>query len=135
MKLTDICNCETEVHDDKHLESMLLGSPELHGYGAVMLCTVAGEPELWLHFNKNAVYLHYFPGSDGSHPGWQPESEPRPEHESLPPVVEFLQIGGSLADRIEVPRETTVSKKRAIAAAKEFLACQQLPPSIRWFEL
>lgn len=135
MKLTDIHNQEIEIRDSTHLESLLAETPEIDGYGAFMIYTVVGEPELWLHFNKDTAYPHYFPTSDGSHPGWQPESEDRPEHENLPETIQFLQVGASMADGIEMPRETTVSRSRAIAAAKEFLAHQQLPPSISWFEL
>lgn len=135
MKLTDIHNRETEIRDAAHLESLLTETPEIDGYGAFMIYTVVGEPELWLHCNKDVVYPHYFPTSDGSHPGWQPESEERPEHANLPKTIDFLQVGASMADRIEIAREFIVSKRKAITAAKEFLADQQLPPSILWFEL
>jgi|APTNR8051073442_1049403.scaffolds.fasta_scaffold06895_2 hypothetical protein len=135
MKLTDIHNRETEIRDAAHLESLFAETPEIDGYGAFMIYTAVGEPELWLHFNDDIAYPHYFPTSDGSHPGWQPESEERPEHVNLPETIIFLQVGAIMADRIEMPRETTVSKRKAIAAAKEFLMDQQLPPSISWFEL
>ena len=135
MKITDIHNRETDLRDAAHLERLLTETPELDGCGAFMIYAVVGEPELWLHFRGDIAYPHYFSTSDGSHPGWQPESEERPEHASIPETVIFLQVGASMADRIEMPRETTVSKWKAIAAAKEFLMDQQLPPSISWFEL
>lgn len=135
MKLTDIHNDETEIRDAAHLESLLTETPRLDGYGAFIIHTVVGEPELWLHCNNDIVYPHYFPTTDGSHPGWQAESENRPEHANLPATIAFLQVGATTADRIEMPRETTVTKDTAVIAAKEFLADQRLPPSIPWFEL
>ena len=135
MNLTDIHNRETELRDGAHLERLLNETSEIEGYGAFIIHTVDGEPEFWLHCNKDIVYPHYFPTTDGSHPGWQPESADRPEHANLPDTIVFLQIGATMADRIEMPRETTVMKSTAIVAAKEFLRDQQLPPSISWFEL
>lgn len=135
MKLTDIHNREIEIRDAAHLESLLAETPEIGGCGAFMIYTAVGEPELWLHCHDDLAYPHYFPTSDGSHPGWQPESEERPEHANFPETIIFLQVGAIMADRIEMTRETTVSKRKAIAAAKEFLMDQQLPPSITWFEL
>jgi hypothetical protein len=136
MKITDIHGQETEIRDAEHLERLLAETPDIDGYSAFMIYTIVGEPEFWLHCNGNIAYPHYFPTSDGSHPGWQPKSEDRPEHKDLPETITFLQVGASIAHGIEMPRETTLSKPKAIIAAMEFFAGGgQLPPSISWFEL
>lgn len=135
MKVTDIHNRETEICDAGQLEKLLQSTPEIDGYGAFMIYTVPGEPELRLHFHEGLAYPHYFPSSDGSHAGWQPEFAERPEHLNLPKSVFFLQVGACLADRIEMPRETTISRRSAIAIAREFFASPELPPSIKWQEL
>ena len=97
MKLTDIHNRETEIRDAAHLESLFAETPDIDGYGAFMIYTTVGEPELWLHFNDDIAYPHYFPTSDGSHPGWQPESEERPEHED-PKELAYVAFRADASD-------------------------------------
>ena len=135
MKLTDIHKHETDIRDGEHLEELLTEAPSVDGYEAFVICSADGDPQLWIKFNQEIAYPHYFHTTDGSHPGYQPKSEDRPEHSALPRTVTFLQVGASWADRIEVPRETTVSKRTAIVIAKEFIETQQLPKCILWLEL
>ena len=135
MKLTDIHSRETEIRDIEHLETLLTETPGIDGYEAFVISGTMGEPELWVQFSGDVAYLHYFPTTDGSHPGFQPMSKDKPVHNTTPDMAIFLQVGGVWADRIEMPRETTLTRARAITAAKEFLESQNLPGCISWFEL
>ena len=135
MKLTDIHNRETDIRDADHLEMLLTETPGIDGHDAFVISSTAGEPEFWLSCNKEIAYPHFFLTTDGSHPGYQPESVDRLEHEGLPETVIFFQVGASLSDQIEMPRRTTVAKLTAINAARQFLKDQRLPTTILWFEL
>lgn len=131
MKITDIHDQTREIQDAEQL-CQLLTRP---GERAFVIHSEGQGAELWLHLSGEVAYLHYFPSSDGAHPGFQPSSVARPEHHSLPDTVTFPQIGGSQADRIEVPKEVTISVSQAIAAATQFLDRQELPTELQWSEL
>src|SRR4051812_43977231 len=54
---------EARVRSQKALERRLTSSRK-GGYGAFILSHRQGGPSLWVHVNKGAVYLHYFPDPD-----------------------------------------------------------------------
>ncbi len=135
MTITPITGADIQITESSDLER-LLRMNRSGDYAAFVMQTPESSAEFWIHMNGDRAFVTYFPTTDGSHPGFQPEAGFGDGSESTSDrSVTFLQVGESWADRIEMPLETTVSVAQAVVAASEFLLCQDLPPSIKWFEL
>jgi hypothetical protein len=88
----------------------------------------AKGPELWVLVNKRLATLHYFPPND--HHGFYSDGRV-PELDPKEDTVFFMN---SLIEKEEFPNHKVVPFSNALAAAKEFLASPELPPSIEWVE-
>ena len=99
-------------------------------YGAFELSHENDFPALFVEFNRNIAYMHYFPAEE--HPGYQPKDM---TPDGCPNVVHFLPIKGSEADSIDMPDYALVSAETAYAVAVEFFRSPDLPRSVSWFEL
>ena len=83
-------------------------------------------PILIIHVNKDLTTLHYFPSDD--HPGFYSEGA----MPGLDPDGDTVFFMNNLTEEEEFPNHQVVP---FAAAAKEFLASPELPPSIEWVEL
>jgi hypothetical protein len=110
-----------------HLRSARRGT-----FGAFILSRESPAPSLWIQFNGEVAYVHYFPDGVESHPGFQPTGM---TPQNCKGSVRFLQTAGSEADGFEAPASTLVAAEDAYIAATQFFERPGLPSHIRWLEL
>jgi hypothetical protein len=100
-------------------------------HGAFVL-SHGGEESLYIHINRDAAFLCFFPlDRSGGHPGFVPDHMWPATHCD----VDFLLVGGDEADSITVPWDQLVPVDIAYRAAVEFLRSPTRPRSVKWFEL
>jgi hypothetical protein len=90
-----------------------------------------GDESLWVHINREAAFLCFFPDRNGGHPGFVPDGMWSGEQRDL----RFLLVGGDDGSAIWVAWWQLVPVDVAYRAAVEFLHSPSLPPSVTWFEL
>ena len=118
------------VHSEKELTDILGG---IHGgrYAAFVLSRESGGASLWLHFNHDWAYLHYFDGQ-GEGAGLQAQNL---RIADCPETVHFLQTSGVEADSFDMDASVVLTRDMAVCAAVEFFRHDAPPPSVSWFEL
>jgi len=101
-----------------------------NGVNAFWICRKDDErPLLLILVNKALANLHYFPA--GNHPGFQSMGQ----ISGLDPEKYTTFFMNNTKEPEEIPNDAIVPFSDALAAAKEFFASDELPPSIGWFEL
>lgn len=99
-------------------------------YGAFILQHDADVPSLWVQFNSNIAYLHFFPEDD--HPGLCSTGK---TPEGCEGSFHFLQVNNSEADSFDMDSFAIMNADDAYTAAIEFFHSATAPPSIEWIEL
>ena len=105
----------------------------VHGdrYAAFVLTREGLPASLWLHFNHDWAYLHYFSGEDED-AGLQAQNMSITHG---PDTVHFLQTSGVEADAFDMDASAVLMREMAVCAALEFFRNGALPSSVSWFAL
>jgi Immunity protein Imm1 len=130
MKMQDLSGTIFDAATEADVEKILLKR-----YGAGVNAFLRYHEPLkhrWLSIlvKDQLANLNYFP-DEKDHPGYATIGN----IPSLPADGYTVFFMRSLREEEPVPNDAIVPFADALAAAKEFLVCTGLPPSIEWFEL